>query len=107
MSLPRAASPSSVIGISGAGGELACCANAAAPKAQLRTVTTAANERNTGGGSQEIPFSKARILAKTRAAWQGRRPQMPAARGTQLYGCRRRIEMASDAALAAAVRNRP
>src|SRR5690242_15717372 len=81
MALPRSTSPASVIGISGAGGALACCADAVAPKAQVRTVKRAANERNTGGGSQEIPFSKARILAKSRAAWQGRTLGTRAARG--------------------------
>src|SRR5262245_34566500 len=76
MSAPCAASPASVIGISGGGGGAGgalLCAKAAAPRAQVRTVKAAAIERNTGRSSQEIPFSKARILAKTSSRWQAKR----------------------------------
>src|SRR5262245_26262333 len=73
MTAPRAASPASVIGINGGGGEAGgalLCAKTEAPKAQIRAAKAADKERRTGGGSQEIPFSKARILAKSRARWQ-------------------------------------
>src|SRR5262245_59312 len=107
MTLPRSMSPASVIGISGAGGALPCCANAGAPKAQAKTVKAAAKKRDTGGGSQEIPFSKARILAKTQVGCQGRKPHLAPPPSTDLYGFRGggfrgRIEMAGDAALGGA-----
>src|SRR5262245_12915745 len=76
MTAPRAASPASVIGISGGGGDAGgalVCAKAAAATAQARTAETAAIERNTGTGSWEIPFSTARILAKTSPRWQAKR----------------------------------
>src|SRR5687767_6777794 len=76
MTAPRAASPASVIGISGAGGGAGgalFCAKAAAAKAQVRTAETARIERNTGSSSWEIPFSTARILAKTSPRWQAKR----------------------------------
>src|SRR5690349_15462968 len=68
MTAPRSALPSRTMGISGGGGLV--WARAGALKAQERTTAATAFERNTGRSSWEIPFSTARILAKTRGRWQ-------------------------------------
>jgi hypothetical protein len=65
-----------VIGSNGGAGG-AFCAKAGAPKAQVKTATATAFEPNTATSSSEIPFSTARILAKTSPRWQATRLTRP------------------------------
>src|SRR6187551_1696154 len=109
MTEPRSASPASVIGISGGGGDAGGAllwAKAPVLRAQVKTANAATIERNTGTGSWEIPFSTARILAKTSPRWQAKRiaagPLGPSGH-RDLYLFRGRKQVAGHAALGTAV----